>query len=312
MIMILSTIIKKNKKNNKEMKTIFIFSHPQEPLWPKFCKHLEYVINRFGENFYRAIHVTEFNKDKDNGELWITFSKMDKYPQNLMYYNLDPMIPNVLKDLHHVIEHCPSVKFYDYSSGKNESTWLKEFESISRSMLYYGYSFYHKFQYDQYVTDKNVMKDVDVLFYGCIWGRRLTILQQLYQFCQLHNIKILIFNDNLKNDSEKFKMIARTKIIINVASDSTKPNDTNDLCRISQLLSIGSFMISEYHGDEKVESRLSKYVPFYNTPEELCETVKFYLDNESKRLEMIEKASNEFPLDFNFDQDLINIIHDIY
>ena len=108
--------------------------------------------------------------------------------------------------------------------------------------------------------------------------------------------------------SEKLATICRAKIILSMASADTKLFHGNDMARLSQPLSTGEFVISEYVGDEKTEGTLSKYVPFYSTIEEMVEKLDFYLTHPEERQKSLDLIKENFHKDFNLEESLLELV----
>ena len=122
-----------------------------------------------------------------------------------------------------------------------------------------------------------------------------------------YNYKLYVRHNNLYG-IEKLIYISRAKIILSYASQDTKDYKAHDLARSAELISTGSFTITEYIGDDTVEKKMDKYVPHYATIPEMLEKITFYLENPAERSKMIEKASELFPLEFNLEKSLIDLI----
>ena len=116
---------------------------------------------------------------------------------------------------------------------------------------------------------------------------------------------------NLFDEREKIITIASAKIIVSFASNDTKLFHGNDLARSAQVISSGGFVITEYIGDGTVETKMSEYVPHYNTVEELVDKVDYYLSNTDEREKMIALAKEKFPIDFNLEKSLIELVSNI-
>jgi hypothetical protein len=221
---------------------------------------------------------------------------------------MDPMVPHIEASLRGLITRSPHakiLKLVDYSYGLNPTRWHDL--PFARGILVYGFSPYHAALRAEVISEEPI-KDIDILFYGNVTGRRVPILLQLSKLAQMRNYILMVRNYDLFDDAQKIKTIARAKIVISIGSADTLAFHGNDLARSAQVIASGGFMITEYLGDPIVEPRMAAYVPHYRTPDQLMEMVEYYLTHPEARGAKQREARAQFELDFNLEKDLIQLI----
>jgi hypothetical protein len=288
---------------------IYLLCHPRCLCFIPFLQNFEYILNKNG---IRSEFVLSYDPKKDSGKhLWIViWNQLEVLPRKCIIYNMDPMVSHIESGLKSLIYRSPRskiIKLVDYCYGLNQ-TKLTDIK-IPYSVLTYGYSPYHKFLKSS-ILKSDVKQDIDILFYGNVSERRIPMIMELANLCKQKNYKFMVRNYNLFDESEKVITIARAKIVVSFASNDTKLFHGNDLARSSQVISSGGFVITEYIGDETVESKMSEYVPHYKTVDELVSKVDYYLQNPDERDKLIALASEKFPQQFNLEKDLISLISD--
>jgi hypothetical protein len=154
---------------------------------------------------------------------------------------------------------------------------------------------------------KDLVQDIDILFYGNVTGRRIPYFQAVMALCQKKKYRFVIRNYDLFDEIEKINLIARSKIVLSVASADTLSCRTGDLARSAQVISSGGFIMTELVGDVQVESQLSKYMPFYSTLPELLGKLELFLDNPTLRSRLTRVALDQFPKDFDMEASLVNL-----
>jgi hypothetical protein len=138
-------------------------------------------------------------------------------------------------------------------------------------------------------------KNIDVLFYGnnpktgifnfYVFNHRNTILNNLKQYGIDKNINVQIY-DNLYDKDE---ILSQTKIVLQI------PNYKNfhsyPWAKTFELMNKKVFFIIE-ENEEMYIQKLDKYVVFYkrNNLNNLYELIEYYLNNEDKRDEVINKC----------------------
>ena len=154
----------------------------------------------------------------------------------------------------------------DYSYG-NENVY-KNMNISNYFILPIGYCELHENIYNNSVLSQ--CKDIDILFYGALTERRKNILEVIQKFSDENNINLVVRNNNLYDYNEKSNVLSRTKIVITIASREPEILKTNDMFRLSFLLSNKIFFITERIGDNIIENDIfGNYIEYYSTTEEL-------------------------------------------
>lgn len=112
--------------------------------------------------------------------------------------------------------------------------------------------------------------EIDVLFYGSINERRMKICNELSKQCNVY-VACDCYGE------ERDKLIARTKIILNI---HFYPSKVFELVRVSYLLANKKCVVSEYGDDKQLESQFDDAVVFAPY-DELVETCLRTLYSES-------------------------------
>jgi len=289
---------------------LYLLCHPGCRCFIPFLQNFEYLFNKNG---VECKFVLSYDPYTDNGEdLWIViWNGLSVLPRKCIIYNMDPMVPHIEQGLRSLIIRSRKykiLKLVDYCYGLNP-TKLDNIE-LPKSILTYGYSPYHA-MLKQKLVPANTKKDIDILFYGNVSERRIPMITALGNLSKQKGYSFMLRHNNLFNEEEKIQTIARAKVIVSFASNDTKLFHGNDLARSAQVISSGGFIITEYIGDETVETKMSEYVPHYNTVEELVSKVDYYLTNPDEREKLIALASEKFPQDFNLEKGLMDLISDV-
>lgn len=175
-------------------------------------------------------------------------------------------------------------------------------------------SLYLPFGYNTYYTNifskiEKKYKDIDVLFYGSLNDRRKRIIDEISKFCKV--VHIHPFN----NYEQQCEYILRSKIVINIYYYEN--NKVFDYFRMSNLLSNEIFTIYELpeNIDLEIEKNLIDFDKYLICPkyDNIVEEVKKYLSvSEEERNAIALKSKEWFKLNTNFEENLLNLIDDIY
>ncbi|MBI5677238.1 MAG: glycosyltransferase [Planctomycetes bacterium] len=117
--------------------------------------------------------------------------------------------------------------------------------------------------------NSDIKRDIDILFVGSITPRRKILLEKLQS-----NFNVTIAN---AFGRELVQLFNRSKIVLNIHAEDHEDTET----RVFETLGCGSFLLTE---------RLSEENPFtcehlveFETFDELCDKVKYYLDHTKER-----------------------------
>jgi hypothetical protein len=111
---------------------------------------------------------------------------------------------------------------------------------------------YFNFTYE--TKHREIKKDIDILFFGCITKKRYDILNEIQKN---FNLNIVATGDAFGNDLENF--LFRSKYIINISAYDNSVLETH---RINKALSVGCKVISNYSADEKMNEKYKNHIVF--------------------------------------------------
>jgi hypothetical protein len=112
-------------------------------------------------------------------------------------------------------------------------------------------------------------KDIDVLFYGLMSPRRIKIIQQLKNA----NINVYCPNYPIHKpiwEREKYELIDRAKIVINIHYHENKNDQTNDLLRIMFLFANKIPVIQEATCDVDIDDKIIENIVTYDKIVDKC------------------------------------------
>jgi len=111
---------------------------------------------------------------------------------------------------------------------------------------------YFNFSYE--TKHREIKKDIDILFFGCITKKRYDILNEIQK---RFNLNIVVSADAFNEDLEN--LLFRSKYIINISAYDNSVLETH---RINKALSLGCKVISNISADEKMNEKYKKHVLF--------------------------------------------------
>lgn len=268
------------------------------------CLHHIIEIFMYILNKNKIDYDLKYNIENDN-ELWIGIFNNGETPNKYIMINTEPlnveywenMLNNVIKNALFII---------DYSYG-NENVY-KKINISNYFILPIGYCELHETIYNTVLA--SVDKDIDILFYGAITERRKNILTDITKFSNENNINFVLRNNDLYDYNEKSKILSRSKIVITIASRDPEILKTNDMFRLSFLLSNKIFFITEKIGDNIIENDIfGDYIDYYTTVDELKNKIIYYLNNpeerDNKANKLYEFSKNNYNIENNFPIDKI-------
>ena len=153
------------------------------------------------------------------------------------------------------------------------------YEYLRNAMSVWDYTTNFKIGYSKiWESEFQQIKPIDVLFYGSLNDRRMSVLSQI------KNVKILGGDTSLCGDSLWNDYISKSKIILSLAY--YEPSN-NDLFRIAPLLSNRCFVISEKCNDSEFNNNPNLLVCEKEQIPELCD---YYVNHPLERLQWIDKG----------------------
>ena len=150
--------------------------------------------------------------------------------------------------------------------------------------------------------DNSNEKNTDVLFYGNIvenFNYRKKGLDCIENLCKEKNYKF-ICRDNLYDDNEKNILFEDTKIVIHIPSHENL--HSFPWAKVSELMLKKIFFIIE-ENEEMYIKGLDKLCAFYkgNDIVDLENKIKYYINNESERINITTKCYKYFIANYNID-----------
>jgi hypothetical protein len=211
-------------------------------------------------------------KDKDILHFLISPQK-DVIPHRFILYNLEPLNFRVRhrKDYMEKIKKAEQV--WEYS--KTNLQLLKQF---NENIIYQPF-LYSPIMESIYNIQSDHPKDIDILFYGLMSSRRIKIINDLKKA----NINVYCPNYPIHKPvwgKDKFNLINRAKIVINIHYHTDPKDQTNDLLRIMFLLANKVPVIQEETLDKDLDNQLKDIIVPYNGIVNRCK-------------EMLKKSSEE-------------------
>ncbi len=289
---------------------IFLLYHIDCKCFLPFMQNFQWILQ---QNNMPSKIVNQYKFHEKDDVWFVIWNDLQILPPKCIIYNMDPMVPNVEYKFRNLLDNNPETKVsklvdYAYSLNINIFNTIDRLKNTPKLVMPYGYSPYHKYIKESYFGNIELLKDIDILFYGNVSQRRIPMIQALQKLSDDKNYVFVIRNNNLFDEPEKIMTIQMAKIVVSFASYDTKLFQCNDLARSAQVLSDGGFVITEYIGDKTVENLMSNYTPHYNTIEELVELVDYYLTNPEKRDQKLYSIKQNFSSDLNLEKYLLKII----
>ncbi len=201
-------------------------------------------------------------------------------PPKYIIYNLEP-INSRMNNKKYIDKIKNATQVWEYSQANMERIAL-----INKNVIYqpFLYSPYMKQLYNT-VDVHNAKKDIDVLFYGLMSQRRKRIIEELKQ----RNINVYCPNYPEHKPvwgQEKYDLINRSKIVINIHYHENKKDQTNDLLRIMFLLANQVCVIQEETIDKDIDDKLEDIIVPYEKIVLKCQEL---LSNQEKLKQHSEK-----------------------
>ena len=220
---------------------------------------------------------------------------------------------SVMRYIRKRLLHTKFINFlWDTASHSTYKNYKKVFDISDLSIVIDGSNFYYKYKdklnliqsytpQDQtiYYYDKNMQKDIDVLFLGSISSYRSTRKEYL-DFLKDSGINITIGGGGIDNPisaEEYAKLTQRAKIVINF---SASVNDEHQLKgRVFESILCGALLL------ESTNDITSKYFDVgidyieYSDKTDLLNKVKYYLENNDERIEISNNAYDKVMKTYN-------------
>ena len=156
-------------------------------------------------------------------------------------------------------------------------------------------------------------KDIDVLFVGSADMRRVFLLEKLAHYniaifgsrwqrflpLMSNQLQKKIENKNVWED-ELYKLLKRSKIILNITRSSFFGVETGVSLRIPETLAAGEFLLTD-HTDELAEQyAVGKVLETYKTSSELLQKVNYFLEHSEARGAIAQQGYNCWIKDYSW------------
>ena len=239
--------------------------------------------------------VSELERDFIDDDLYIllTAEIYSTFPLHYIVYQFEQLpckintVPQALQDFFAKCKNAREIWDYSYF---NLSCYPKSLQSKVKHIPM-GYHSSMVFS-DIKITSRS--NKYDIIWYGNIALRRKIAVPILKQKL---GSRLTIFANNLWNNDnprmgpithQKFKVLQRSKIVLNLRIYDN-PKACLEIVRILYAMANGCLVISEYSGSLSIQKYLSSYVIFahFHQIPEIC---NYYLTNEDKRKEKVEKG----------------------
>ena len=173
--------------------------------------------------------------------------------------------------------------------------------NIYNNITYFPPIGYSKLTINKYKIRHDPNKINDILFYGNILNfiYRKDIINDIQNICKENKYKFIIRED-LYDENEKKDILAKTKIVIHIPSH--KNLHSFPWAKVSELILSKVFFIIE-ENEEMYIKGLDKLCAFYkrNDRVDLENKIKYYINNESERINITTKCYKYFTFNYNID-----------
>lgn len=261
--------------------------------------HVRYILQRAGID---AIICNTFPEEDEEGVLWFCiWNDFPKLPKNSIVFNMEPMSSINYPKLLNQIANSPPIRHlitYSFADAEKLATITNSFTVIP-----YGFSTFHNWLYNFRTIDPTV-KDIDILFYGAYTERRRRITDEIRKLCEERKYTFMypvVFDETMRAN-----LVSRSRIVLAIASEPGLQSKSNDLARLSYLISNKVFVLADHIGDSQVEDKLR--IPFIENGQTFQSEIVKYLSNEKLRNEIVETAYTHFRNDFPFEEQILNTI----
>ena len=185
-------------------------------------------------------------------------------PQNSIIFNLEQLGSNSKLVTDSYLEKLSQYRVWDYSKKNIEFLAQRGIEALYTPI---GYS------RSLTKTVTSDVQDIDILFYGSLNERRLTIIDELKKFAKVC-VVIGIYGDDLQS------MIARSKLVLNMHYYDSR---IFEAVRVSLLLANRKAVVAEVNQDTDIPDFYRDMV-CPSSYLDLVETCRFLLKHENLRL----------------------------
>lgn len=186
-----------------------------------------------------------------------------------------------------------SITYFDYHLVPRQIN-LKNYKNAGcKNVFLFPFTYEKKIHY---ISKKKIKKKIDVCFIGTLRKDRIELFKELWH---KYNIKVNLFG-NLSSKFQKTrgliysepiynhdyrKTIWESKILIVLTADDNLDDDAR---RLYEIQASGGFIISKYK--KKIFNIFGKSLGYFKNTENLANQIKYYLENDKKRNQMLKKS----------------------
>ena len=245
---------------------------------------------------------------QESADLWfiIWFPFIKAIPPNSILYIMDPNSNFIIEGFNQIVRNYRSniLHVLHYSDGISNHHVLQH--QIPMTIMRYGWSEYYQLEAKDNKQIPFQGRPIDILFFGSLTYRRKKFLKIVSDYCQENNYVLEIYDgkENPLYNDKKVEVIRNSKIVLGITSNMPDTMSTNDLARISQVICLGGFIITEKLAHSQTQDVLSQFIPHYQNETEMIQLIDYYLKN----IDQLKDLSARLKENYNLDQDFIKNI----
>ena len=178
-----------------------------------------------------------------------------------------------------------SIRIWDYSISNIK--YLKDLSLLNTNYV----PFYDlPSNVKKYNLKYNRPRDINVLWLGNIYGRRIQILDSI-----TNRIPELKKIHNNAFGKIKINLLLRTKIYINICGD-TPVNSPLNMFKLKYALLTKTLIISEMTCDTEIYEYFKDVIIFVKNTDEMTQKIEYYLNNDKERIILTDLAYKKYNL----------------
>lgn len=269
-------------------------------------KHLKHAFEKqghkvicFDENNYSKIDVVNETKDADlflfhKGGVrdGMSFMKFLELLGNITCKKFCWYFDKVWGDREAIIE---NILPYIDKAFLTDETWIRRHAYKNVDVLRQGIG-----TEDTSLGTFRPELETEIAFVGQLYGDRAEFIGRLKD---RYGEKLRVFGNIFNRDL--YDLCASTKVFI--APDSPG-DDFYWSSRVYMILGSGGFLLHPKAEGLKEEFKDKKHLAYYDSFEDLCEKIDFYLENEKKRKKIQEEGYRECVEKFNYEKRCLDLL----
>ncbi len=316
--------MKKNKK---------IFLYVGELSTISTSKHRYLTLKKFVDVKY-SINTAEINRSEINKKLLnlVLKKKIDFiwFDKAIFINKLSIKVIKLfnIKTIHYNPDNCfgnrkekfwknfiSIISYFDYHLVPRKIN-LKDYK-ISKVKKIYLFPFTYEKKI-HYPSKKKIKKTIDVCFIGTLRTERIKLFNELRNKYKINvtlfgNVAGKLHRNNGLNyyppvyNHDYRRTIWKSKILIVLIAEDNIDDDSR---RLYEIQACGGFIISKYKS--KIYKIFGESIGYFKNPEELADQIKYYLNNEKKRNQMLKKSMSIIKkINYSNDDRISNILKKI-